>query len=406
MISMMSTAFFGLIVAAVVLLGILDGPARKIAFIAINLCFLVGTLLGLGGTLTILGFMAIGYLLLLGIQRGARYAYAAGVPALAMLFVYMQDYDFLYAVFPDSVLTPIFATLGLSFLFFKIVHVLIEARSGTLGEIDTLSYVAYCTNFTAFAMGPLQRYQDFHQQWNARDEDHPLEHYLDAVIRMLVGLVKAYVFAEWAKLFLIEDVTRLAQLPLSDILVNIYAFNFYLYLNFAGYTDVMIGAGTLMGVRPPENFNKPFLARDVSDFWQRQHRSLTNWLTDYIYTPTFKALLSNQLRGHTLLANNVAVMLTMLVSGLWHGTTHGFLIFGLMHGGYLVINRTWDAILAKFLGKKGVRQLRKKKWAHALAVFITFNAVSFAFVPFQLGGAATFAIIGRFIEEILGLIHV
>jgi D-alanyl-lipoteichoic acid acyltransferase DltB (MBOAT superfamily) len=407
MISMLSPAFLGLIAAAVILLGILEGAPRQLAFIAINLIFLVGMLLGVGGTLVVFGFLAIGFLLLRGILEDSRWAFAAGLPALVLLFVYMQDYKFLRLLVPDSLLTSILATVGLSFLFFKIIHVLIEAKSGTLGEIDGLSYVGYCTNFTAFAMGPLQRFQDYRDQWSARDADLPLEHYLDAVIRILVGLVKAYVLAEWVKPFILLYGTHPADLPLGDLLVGIYAFNVYLYLNFAGYTDVMIGAGTLFGVRPPENFDKPFLARNVSDFWQRQHRSLTLWLTDYVYAPTFKKFLyTPHLRSHPLLANNLALMITMLVSGLWHGTSFGFLMFGLMHGAYLVISRTWDALLTKRFGKKRVRQLRRQLWAHALAIFITFNAVSFSFVPFQLGGGETVEIFTRLLGGFLRALHV
>jgi D-alanyl-lipoteichoic acid acyltransferase DltB (MBOAT superfamily) len=407
MISMLSPAFLGLVVVAVILLGTLEGVPRQLAFIAINLVFLLGMLLGVGGTLVVFGFLAIGYLLLLGILRDSRWAFAAGLPALVLLFVYMQDYKFLHLFVPESMLTSVLATVGLSFLFFKIAHVLIEAKSGTLGEIDGLSYVGYCTNFTAFAMGPLQRFPDFRDQWSARNQDLPLEHYLDAVIRILVGLVKAYVLAEWAKPFILLYGTDTADLPLGDLLLGIYAFNVYLYLNFAGYTDVMIGAGTLFGVRPPENFDKPFLARNVSDFWQRQHRSLTLWLTDYVYTPTFKRFLSApRLKTWPLLANSLALMVTMVVSGLWHGTSFGFLLFGMMHGAYLVINRIWDAWLKNRFGKKRVRQLRSQLWAHALAIFITFNAVSFSFVPFQLGGGETVEIFRRLLDVFLRVIHV
>jgi D-alanyl-lipoteichoic acid acyltransferase DltB (MBOAT superfamily) len=326
---------------------------------------------------------------------------------LVLLFVYLQDYRFLHFLVPESLLTSILATVGLSFLFFKIVHVLIEARSGTLGEIDGLSYVGYCTNFTTFAMGPLQRYPDFRKQWATRDRDFPLDHYLDAVIRVLVGLVKAYVLAEWAKPYILLPDADAADWPLGELLLGIYAFNAYLYWNFAGYTDVMIGIGTLFGVRPPENFDKPFLARNVSDFWQRQHRSLTLWLTDYVYVPTYKKLLTTpRLRSYPLFSNNLALLVTMLVSGLWHGTSFGFLMFGLIHGAYLAINRTWDALLVKRLGKKRVRRLRGQPWAVVLAIFITFNAVSFAFVPFQIGGAESLEVFGRLFEEILEVLCV
>ena len=148
----------------------------------------------------------------------------------------------------------------------------------------------------------------------------------------------------------------------------------------------MIGAGTLFGVRPPENFNKPFIARNVSDYWQRHHRSLTLWLTDYIYTPILKAFLeSNRFCARPLLVISLSLLITMFVSGMWHGTTGGFLVFGLLHGFYLVAYRTWDAFLNRKFSKKQVREWRSRLWVHALSVALTFNAVSFALIFFQLG---------------------
>jgi D-alanyl-lipoteichoic acid acyltransferase DltB (MBOAT superfamily) len=212
-----------------------------------------------------------------------------------------------------------------------------------------------------------------------------LEQHIDAVIRILVGFLKAYVLAEWVKPYIITA-GAIPQTSAVEVLIGVYAFNVYLYLNFAGYCDVMIGAGTLFGIQPPENFDKPFLARNISDFWQRQHRSLTLWLTDYIFTPTYKRILEvSTLKSHALWAANLSLILTMAVSGLWHGASYGFLVFGLIHGFYLVVYRSWDFLLTKQYGKKRIREWRERWWVHGLGIAITFNAVSFAFVSFQYG---------------------
>jgi D-alanyl-lipoteichoic acid acyltransferase DltB (MBOAT superfamily) len=384
-LSLLSPAVLALVAAAAVLLGLLEGVSRQLAFLALNLAFLLFYLLGARGTTITVAFILVGFLLITGVLKRPERAFWPGLTAFVLLFVYMKHYTFLDALLPSSALTSVLSTLGLSFLFFKIVHVVIEAHSGTLGAFDPLTYANYCTNFTTFTMGPIQRYQDHRSQWFDVTTEPTVEEHLDAVIRILVGLFKTYVVAEWVKPYNFKPGADVAALPIQDLLIGMYSFNIYLYLNFAGYCDVMIGAGTLFGVRPPENFDKPFIARNVSDFWQRQHRSLTLWLTDYVFTPTFKWLLQIERFGRRpLLAANLSLVLAMIVSGLWHGTSFGFLLFGLLHGVYLVIYRTSDSILVKRFGRNTVQDWRSRWWVHALAVAITFNVVSFAFIFFQL----------------------
>jgi D-alanyl-lipoteichoic acid acyltransferase DltB (MBOAT superfamily) len=262
---------------------------------------------------------------------------------------------------------------------------MIDAYSGTIGRLTFVSYLNYVLNFATFMMGPIQRYQDYRDQWDGVKEGIPadFESHLDMVLRILFGLTKAYVLAPLFLDAALQPDTVLVDLSPAGLIVQSYAFWVYLYLNFAGYCDVVIGIGSLFGVRPPENFNKPFLARNISDFWLRQHRSLTLWLTDYVFSPTYKRLLSRYGR-HRLAAANLSLMLTMMVSGLWHGTTLSFFLFGLVHGGWFVLYRSWDELLVRSLGKGAVRRLRKNVVVHAAGIFLTFNATALAFVFFQV----------------------
>ena len=397
-LSLFSPAVLGIIAAAAILLNLLGGAWRQVAFLVLNLTFLVVCLLGPFGTLVTLVFCLLGYGLIRGVAAGGTRSFAASVAGLTLIFLYMKHYTFLDVLVPQSLLTSALSTVGLSFLFFKILHVVIDTRSGTLGAIDLPTYANYCTNFSTFAMGPIQRYQDHRAQWADVTTEPSFEHYVDAVLRILVGLVKAYVLAEWIKPYTGALSDDPADRSLAALITGVYAFNVYLYLNFAGYCDVAIGAGTLFGVRPPENFDKPFLARNVSDFWQRQHRSLTMWLTDYVFSPTFKSLLKTRwFVKHPLVAVNLALMVTMTVSGLWHGTSLGFLLFGLVHGAYLVLYRTWDTLLLRMVGRKRARDWRAHWWVQAAGVLITFNAVSFSFVFFLLDAGTAVRLLGRLI---------
>ncbi len=385
--SLMSTTFVALSITVVIVLSLFKGVARQIVFLVANVVFVWSLLLGTKGTLSTVAFCLLGYIIACLILWKPRWSFMPGIIAYVLLFVYMQNYDFLGHILPEGMLVRILRTIGLSFLFFKVLHILIEVRSGTLGRLEFLTYLNYCLNFTTFMMGPIQRYQDYYEQWYRHKHAIPLrfESHLDAVLRILIGLMKAYVLASWIESWALRHDTDLLKLSLTDWFIKTYAFYFFLYFNFSGYCDVVIGIGSLIGVRPPENFNKPFLAKNISDFWLRQHRSLTLWLTDYVFSPLYKMSLGTRwLASHPLLSANIALLLTMVVSGLWHGTTLSFLIFGITHGIFLIVYRTWDTLSKKWLGRKRMHKLRMRWAVQATGIFLTFNATAFAFVFFRL----------------------
>lgn len=390
-LSLLSPGFLALALLAIVLLPAIRRTARQIAFFAINLSFIWLVLLGPASGVVAILFALLGYLLVhVAISKG-RTGLAIGLAIYIGVFVYLGRYDFIRWILPDGVLPDFLSTVGLSFLFFKVVHVMIDAHSSTIGRLDLITYLNYCLNFTTYAMGPIQRFQDYRAQWEGEQAALPnrFEPYLDMVVRILVGMVKVYVLAPFFEDRALQPNTNLLDLNLTGVVVQSYAFWFFLFLNFSGYCDVVIGIGSLFGVRPPENFNKPYLARNISDFWLRQHRSLTLWLTDYVFTPLYKKLLSTpRLSRRKLLAANVSLMTTMLISGLWHGTTISFLLFGLAHGMWFVVYRTWDTLLHRRWGRETVRRFRQNWLVHAAGILLTFNATAFTFVFFRLSPEA------------------
>lgn len=383
----MSPPFLILSFTAAVLLAVLSGGMRQAAFLAANIVFAWMFLLGPKGTLSTIAFCLVGYLLTRLTTWRPRWAFVVGLGFYVLLFIYMRDYNFLRWVLPETLRAQTLATVGLSFLFFKVVHVMIEARSGTLGKLEFPTYLNYCLNFSTFMMGPIQRYQDFYRQFRGGERAIPLDldSHLNALLRILVGFLKVYVVAEYlAEYALAQDPNLLFQPP-SVLLFRIYAFYFFLYFNFSGYCDVVIGIGSMLGIRPPENFDKPFIARNISEFWQRFHQSLTNWLTNYVFSPVYKwALTQRWLASRPLLAMNAALVLTMVISGLWHGTTFNFLLFGLAHGCYFVVFRTWDTLLIRRFGKQRVRAWRGRWPVQFVGMLLTFNAVAFSLVFFRL----------------------
>ncbi len=147
----------------------------------------------------------------------------------------------------------------------------------------------------------------------------------------------------------------------------------------------MIGVGSLMGIRPPENFDLPFFARNVSDYWLRVHRSLTLWLTDYVFTPTYRlALRLPRVGSHGFLAVAGSLMVTMLVAGVWHGMTFNFVAFGLIHGVALAAMRGYHLVMSRWLGAARYRRFASYPLVGLAAGVLTYNFTSLAYIFFVL----------------------
>jgi alginate O-acetyltransferase complex protein AlgI len=278
------------------------------------------------------------------------------------------------------------------------VHVIVDSAGRTIGELRFTVYLNYCLNFTAWLLGPIQRYQSFESQWSRREE--PLaptfEAHLDALNRVLRGLVKKYVIAEMLAAWALMPGQDVTSRGLGEVVLGVYIFYFFLYFDFSGYCDVVIGIGRLMGIRPPENFYVPFLSPNIAQFWLRVHRSLTLWLTDYVFNPSFAALLrSRRFASGSIVAAGMAIMLTMFVSGLWHGTTANFLLFGLVHGVYLVVFRVFEHGLRRRLGRKRLLALRKRRLWLAISTLLTFNVTALAYLFFVLDAASLWTLTSR-----------
>jgi D-alanyl-lipoteichoic acid acyltransferase DltB (MBOAT superfamily) len=383
--TLLSIEFISLSVALILWMRVTRGWLRLAGFI-------VGSAIYAGSFLTPLGLVSTSVLILCGFALArlvARFPTFTS-PAVALLvagFAYLRGYDLILAALPQGFWTPLFATAGLSYLLFKIIHIVVDSSSGRMSGMSLMSYLAYCLNFTTFLLGPIQRYQSFVDQWDGRVEPlgSDLVSHLDATNRVLRGFLKKWVVAEMLGGSALLPGGSIEGMGPGEVLVASWIFYLYLYFDFSGYCDVVIGMGRLMGVAPPENFWLPFLSPNIAQYWLRVHRSLTEWLTDYVFQPVYAALLRSPLMGaHRLASRNVAIALTMIVAGVWHGTTLSFLLFGLVHAAYQVVYRTSEHLLTARLGAQRVRALRSRwNWTVA-STALTFVATASAYVFFLL----------------------
>ena len=222
-------------------------------------------------------------------------------------------------------------------------------------------------------MGPLDRYDAFVKQ---QEPPNPGFRALKATSleRIILGCFKKVVLADVLIGFSLAAFNDRDILGLSpgELLLSLYVYYWVLFFDFSGYCDIAIGVGELFGFKVPENFNRPYLARNMQDFWQRWHMTLMAWLRDYVYTPVFRKLLDVG-STHVQVLNCASFFLTFLLAGVWHGEGWNFFLYGSLHGFAYMIWLTYKLWLTRSLGKERLKSYMKDPYIKGCAQLITFH---------------------------------
>ncbi len=289
-----------------------------------------------------------------------------------LLFIYLRRYE--WAEFAGWLDHPV-AVIGLSYTLFRVVHLVVEAPYLGHLALTPMRYTAYVIAFWTLISGPIQRYDSFIGGL-ATISRPSAEEGLAHAHRAVNGLIKAFLIAP---IFLKgSDLAGLAAAGAGwvDFAIVFYSYPAYLYLNFSGYTDVVIAVSRLCGMTTmPENFNRPYLARNVQDFWTRWHMSFSTWIRHYVFTPLSKRLVAATVPGREGAMLAVAVVLTFAIVGAWHGTTMSFVVFGLLHGLAVIAAAFYGNILKRFLGNARRRAFENHRATRALSVVACFHFV-------------------------------
>jgi len=331
----------------------------------------------------LLAFVALGFVL---VRLVGRWGYKVGAGAIVLFilaFMWLKKYTLLPA---SSFIHDPYLTLGMSYIFFRVLHLLIETGSRTESTpvIGPYSYALYTLNFTTFVSGPIQRYDDFARDQFARE---PLS--LDVGVvgeqleRIVRGFFKVNVLAMILDIARADAVAQLGQpwplsVKLSAAFTLAVVYPFFLYANFSGYIDIVIGLARLMRVRLPENFDRPFSATSFIDFWNRWHITLSSWLKTYVYSPLLMGMMRrvSSMSLHPLLGV-FSFFVTFFLVGIWHGRTSEFAVFGLLQGGGVALNKLWQLGLAGWMGKKPHKALTSNPVYAAFARGLTFSWFAF-----------------------------
>ena len=277
---------------------------------------------------------------------------------------------------PAGSAIPSTAWLGLSYLLFRLLHVLLEARKGQLPDLDWRGMVIYALFPASLIAGPIDRWPRFKSDLDHLDQPFRADHVSNGAWRLLVGAFKKFVLADFLAQLPLNLAAYPRVTPIPMLWLTLYAYGFLIYFDFSGYTDMAIGAARLIGFQLPENFNAPYLKTNLARFWQAWHITLSSWARDYVFFPLARTLRS---RIKWLPSNAAALMChlaTMIVIGLWHGLAWTFVAWGVWHALGLFGVKVWGDFTRP-------RHLHGSRWTSALGMFITFNFVMLGWVFFS-----------------------
>ena len=255
--------------------------------------------------------------------------------------------------------------LGISFYTFKVISYLLDIYKEKIEPTkDPIVYFSYVGFFTTLISGPIDRASQFIPQLQKIRVFSALM-FSDGMRQILYGLFKKVVIADNCAIFSDYAFENLHTLSASSLLAGVFCYTLQLYCDFSGYSDMAIGIGKLLGFKSMKNFDFPYYSQNIAEYWRKWHISLTTWLTEYIFTP-----LSIKYRD---LGNNgliIAIVVTFLVSGLWHGANWTFVVWGAIHGIYYI-----PLILSgAFYKNKKIAKDKKvpslKEFANMLGVFL------------------------------------
>ncbi len=270
----------------------------------------------------------------------ARWALAAAVAANLGVLAWFKYYGFFVTsavnfldalhLNADLPLLRIVLPLGISFLTFRVLSYVVDVYRGTLRPASLIDFSVYVAFFPYLAAGPIARASEFLPQLRGPRDPRNVDT-ARAFFLIFGGLVKKMLIADYLATHIVSGVfTTPGQYSSLEVLVGIIGYSVQIYCDFSAYADIAIGVSLLLGFQLPDNFNAPYTAASVQDFWRRWHMTLSRWLRDYLYIP-----LGGNRKGKV--RTSVNLLLTMVLGGLWHGAGWTFVFWGFLYGCALVV---------------------------------------------------------------------
>jgi len=268
--------------------------------------------------------------------------------------------------------------VGVSYFSFKMIHFIIESSKKKIEGPRFLTYINYILYFVPFISGPINRFNHFSSQIVSPTPTDLKTDVKKGAERIVHGLFKKFVLVQILYPHTIgQQGLPLSQLTLVEWIIGLYAYALYFYIDFSGYSDLAIGAARIMGLELPENFNHPFLKKNIRELWMNWHMSLTGWLVEYVYWPIVRKLRNaNFFREHPISLSNFGMIITFVLCGMWHGETVNFIIWGAYHGLGISIVNIYQREKRKVRNPLIINYFRSES-SRLIGIFLTFNFFAF-----------------------------
>lgn len=311
-----------------------------------------------------------------------KLAVALSISALLLVLIFFK-YSIVLASISEAVgarsLTAIFSAvlipIGISYYLFKSISYVLDVYWDNIkAQRDPIALGLYVSFFPQILSGPIQRAPEFFEQVRSPDFGRPTQAtFQRAIGTLLLGFFEKLVVADHIGA-LVAAIDASKTQHAGMLLMGTYGYALQLFADFSGVTHIAIGMGLLFGIEGPPNFNRPFRANNIQEYWRGWHMSLTTWLTDYLFMPLRMALRNF---GNAGLA--MSIMINMVLIGVWHGANWTFLVFGVIHGCFMIGSAlTLKSRNVFFKSHPALAQLRK-----VYAPIVTFHMVCFALVFFR-----------------------
>jgi alginate O-acetyltransferase complex protein AlgI len=303
-----------------------------------------------------------------GSRRASNAVLVLGISFNVIFLGFFKYVDFISGTINDVfganlVLRHIILPLGISFITFQKIAFLIDVQAGRVRSFTFQDYCTFVLFFPQLIAGPIVHYREMMPQFHAASCRFDKENVAVGLTLLVFGLFKKVVFADKIAPLVSPIYDHAAAGGRTTFLLAWMAaigFTLQIYFDFSGYTDMALGLARFFGIRLPPNFNSPLRASNIIEYWLRWHMTLTRFLTGYIYNPLVLWLTRRRLeKGQPGFGGRNAtvgafvsllmfpIVITMFISGLWHGAGYGFIVWGLLHGFYLTINHGWRVVAAR-----------------------------------------------------------
>lgn len=284
----------------------------------------------------------------------------------------------LTAANPTVISSPalkIILPLGISFFTFEFIHYITDVYRGSKPVRNFRDFALFAAFFPSQIAGPIKRFQDFMHQLEEKIEFRA-DNFRDGLYLIFQGLFKKIVLGDNMGRVVGTGFDHIAQLGTLDAWIAVAGFTFQIFFDFSGYTDIGRGSALLFGYKVPENFNWPFLAANLTEFWRRWHMSLSTWLRDYLFIPMGGS------RGSAWKVRR-NIFLTMVLGGLWHGAAWHYVIWGAFHGAGLLVSKEWQDFVT---ARARLAKLRPQAIWHWAGVACTIFFLFIAGILFRADG--------------------